>query len=211
MAARASSRCRSIRLFEMLTPLLVARSQLLTAIDLFFEDRDPVSVQGLAGNARELLESLCRLESIEPITELLVRDNQQPKKNIYRAKNLYRNCFKHLGDTQAERDDDQETLNQFDDTKNDGLLYVCVEDYLRLRRKSPVAMQVFQLWFIAIHQARMKDPPKFVSVVNERFPGIVTMSRGEQKRKGREVLSEFANAPDLLADPRTEPANLLNG
>jgi hypothetical protein len=48
-----------------LTPFLVARSQLLTAIDLFFEDRDPVSVQALAGNARELLERLCRLRGIE--------------------------------------------------------------------------------------------------------------------------------------------------
>ena len=170
-----------------------------------------MSVQGLAGNARELLESLCRLEGVEPMTEVLVRDNQQPKKNIYKAMNLYRNCFKHLGDTQAERDDDQETLNQFDDTKNDGLLYVCVEDYLRLRRKSPVAMQVFQLWFIALHQALLVDPPKFLSAVNGRFPGILTMSRSEQKRTGREVLSEFANAPDLLADPRTEPVNLPNG
>jgi hypothetical protein len=43
-----------------LTPVLAARSQLLTAIELFFADKDPVSVQALAGNARELLEKLCR-------------------------------------------------------------------------------------------------------------------------------------------------------
>lgn len=58
-----------------LTPFLVARSQILTAVHLFFDDRDPVSVQALARNARELLEGLCRLRGIAPMTELLVRDH----------------------------------------------------------------------------------------------------------------------------------------
>jgi hypothetical protein len=64
----------------------VARSQLLTAIDLFFNDRDPISVHALAGNAREILESLCRLAAVEPITELFLRDYpHKPKKDIYAA------------------------------------------------------------------------------------------------------------------------------
>jgi hypothetical protein len=79
----------------VITPLIVARSQLLTAIDLFFNDRDPISVHALAGNAREILESLCRLAAVEPITELFLRDPpHKPKKEIYAALNLYRNCFK---------------------------------------------------------------------------------------------------------------------
>jgi hypothetical protein len=107
-----------------LTPFLVARSQLLTAIDLFFEDRDPVSVQALAGNAREILENLCRLRGIEPMTELMMRDHPgRPKKDIYAAMNLYRNCFKHIGNTEAARKDDQLTLNQFDDTPKTNTSY----------------------------------------------------------------------------------------
>jgi hypothetical protein len=58
----------------VVSPLVVARSQLLTAIDLFFNDRDPISVHVLAGNAREILESLCRLAAVEPITELFLRE-----------------------------------------------------------------------------------------------------------------------------------------
>ena len=66
-----------------LTPLIAARSQVLTAIELFFADKDPVSVQSLAGNARELLEDLCRQAGIEPMTELLLRDHpNKPKKDI---------------------------------------------------------------------------------------------------------------------------------
>lgn len=192
------------------TPFLVARSQLLTAIDLFFEDRDPVSVQALAGNARELLENLCRLRGIEPMTELLVRDHPgRPKKDIYKALNLYRNCFKHLGETEAGRSDDQLTLNQFDDTKNEYLLYVCVEDYLRLRDKSPVAMQIFQGWFCALHIELLRDRLLDMAKVFERaFPGILEMTRDEQKRGALAVLRKYANDPELLSDPRTEPAVL---
>ena len=54
-----------------LTPLIVARAQLLTAIELFFADRDPVSVQS-PENAREMLETLCRRNNVEPMTELLL-------------------------------------------------------------------------------------------------------------------------------------------
>lgn len=111
----------------MFTPLTVARSQLLTAIELFCADKDPVSVQALAGNARELLEELCRQAHIQPMTELLLQDHPgRAKKDIYAALNLYRNCFKHLGKTEEERLENQNIFNQFDDSKNDYLLYVCV-------------------------------------------------------------------------------------
>ncbi len=133
----------------VISPLVVARSQLLTAIDLFFNDRDPISVHALAGNAREILESLCRLAAVEPITELFLRDHpHKPRKDFYAALNLYRNCLTHVGKTWEERKDGQGILNQFDDSKNEYLLYVCVEDYLRLRGSSPVPMQVLHAWFL---------------------------------------------------------------
>lgn len=55
-----------------LTFLLVARSQLLTALKLFFEDADPVSVHTLAGAAQEILESLCREAGVDPMHEEVV-------------------------------------------------------------------------------------------------------------------------------------------
>src|ERR1035437_4674844 len=91
-----------------LTPLLVARSQLLTAIDLFFADSDPISVHTLAGAAREILEDLCRLKSIEPMTEFILKDHpNKSRRDIYNALNLYRNVFKHLGKTSEERAENQ--------------------------------------------------------------------------------------------------------
>src|SRR5262245_32779312 len=127
-----------------LTPFAVARTQFLTAIEMFFADKDPVSVHALAGNAREILESLCREKGIEPMTDALLQDHPgKQRKYIYDALNLYRNCFKHLGRTEPERNEDQIALDRFDDSKNEYLLYVCAEDYIRFRRSSPLPMQVF--------------------------------------------------------------------
>jgi hypothetical protein len=193
-----------------LTPLLVARSQLLTAIDLFVADSDPVSVQALAGNARELLESLCRLGGVEPMTELFSRDHPgKPKRDIYAAMNLYRNVFKHLGDTEGQRADDQLTLNQFDDSKNDYLLYVAIEDYIRLRKAMPVPMQIFHAWFIASH-AHLLDKvfpkQKFLGL----FPGLDQLTRLQQKRGLAACIERYSTDPHLLGDPATEPISIDN-
>jgi hypothetical protein len=189
----------------MLSYLLVARSQLLTAIDLFFNDRDPVSVHSLADNAREILESLCRLAAVEPISELLLRDHpNKPKKNIYAALNLYRNCFRQVAKTWEERKGEQAILNQFDDTKNECLLYVCVEDYLRLRGSLPFPMQVLHAWFCAVHAdliGSVCSRRKFLNLT----PEFSRMTRYQQKRAALGVLQQSCDDPQILANPRTEP------
>jgi len=191
-----------------LTPFLVARSQLLTAVELFFADRDPISVQALAGSAREMLESLCRIEGVEPMMEMLLRDHPtKTLKELYRAANLYRNCFKHVGKTESERAGDQATLDQFEERTNEFLLYVCVEDYVRLRKAMPVPFQIFQAWFCALHSDLLTsnhDPDRFL----KNFPDIMQKSRAEQKRMGANMIAIWSNDHDLLADPRTEPSEL---
>jgi len=189
----------------VVSPLVVARSQLLTAIDLFFNDRDPISVHALAGNAREILESLCRLAAVEPITELFLRNNpHKPKKEFYAALDLYRNCFNHVGKTWEERKDCQAILNRFDDSKNEYLLYVCVEDYLRLRGSSPFPMQVFHAWFCVMHvdlAGSACSRQKFVNL----FPGLSQMNRYQQKRAALVVIKQSSDDPHVLANPQTEP------
>jgi hypothetical protein len=189
----------------VLSPLVAARSQLLTAIDLFFNDRDPVSVHALAGNAREMLESVCKLAAVEPITELLLRDHpNKPKRDIYAALNLYRNCFKHVGKTWEERRGEQAVLNQFDDSVNEYLLYVCVEDYLKLRGSSPLPMQVLHAWFCALHvdlvgctYSRQK--------IFDLFPGLSQMNRYQQKRVALGLIKQSHDDPQVLTHPQTEP------
>ena len=189
----------------VLCPLVVARSQLLTAIDLFFNDRDPVSVHVLASNAREILESLCRLAAVEPITELFLRDHpNRPRKDVYAALNPYRSCFNHVGKTWEERKSEQAILNRFDDNKNEYLLYVCVEDYFRLRGSSPFPMQALHAWFCALHS-------DLLGLVYRRerfrdlFPGISQSDRYQQKRAALVIIKQSSDDPEVLANPQTEP------
>ena len=188
-----------------LTPFMVARSQLLTAIELFFADKDPVSVQALAGNARELLEELCCQIGVEPVTELLLRGHSgQLREDIYDAMNVFRSCFKYLGTTESKKREDQAALDQFDDSINDYLLYVCVEDYVRLRKAMPIPMQVFHGWFRALHSdlPGAHDPAEKFS---DFFENVHQMSRPEQKRAAAAVIFRLSRNSDFLASPATEP------
>jgi hypothetical protein len=187
---------------------LVARSQLLTAIEIFFSDGDPISVHTLAGAAREILESLCSVKNIEPMTDFILKDHpKKSRKDIWNAMNLYRNCFKHLGKTPEERADDDSTLAQFKDTDNEFLLYVCVEDYVRYRKAMPVNYQVYQAWFAALHLDLLVDGSTSASF-RRAFPSLAQLNRLDQKRRGREMIELMADDRELLADPRTEPLKM---
>ena len=134
-----------------------------------------------------------------------LRDHpNKPKKDIYAALNLYRNCFKHVGKTWEERRGQQAILNQFDDIKNEYLLYVCVEDYLRLRGSSPFPMQVLHAWFCAVHVELIgscSSRQKFFAL----FPGISDMTRYQQKRAALGAIKRSSDDPQVLANPQTEP------
>lgn len=117
--------------------------------------------------------------------------------------NLYKNAFKHTGENGAKRRGHEAALEQFHDEVNDFLLYVCVEDYLRLRGTAPVPFQVFQVWFCAVHSDRLGpdwEPQAFI----DKFPGILECDRCGKKRIGREVVQQFLSDTALLSDPRTE-------
>lgn len=177
----------------------IARSQLLTAIELHFCDGDPISVHSLAGAAREILETLCRAKGVKPFSEH-IRDTfpHITMNEIWSILNLYRNAFKH-----ADRDD-ADVIKQFNEISNDFLIYVAVEDYLRLMPASPVPMQVFQAWFCAVHEDRLNDQVD-KEVFRKIFPKIRSLPRPNQKRLGRETIVGASQNTDLLSDPKTEP------
>lgn len=186
-----------------LDKLTVARRQLATAIELLFSGRDTVSVYSLATNAWEVIDVLCRLDGVESFSV-------QARENIPQGKDLkldyvnspYRNFFKHA------KSDPQGTLPPLPDSQVDGLVFMAVEDYIRLNQRSPTQFQVFQLWYIATNPSRL-DPSVAAEVLvgaDEMFPGIIRMSRAKQLAEGPRMLQQAATDADILADPRTELA-----
>ncbi|RCK46596.1 hypothetical protein [Thalassospira profundimaris] len=184
--------------------LHIARQQLLTAIQLFFDNSDPVSVHTLAGAASEILSDLCEQAGEQPFHSAVIASNPRIDQNRYfKARNLYRNAFKHVGRTKDEKTRNDVARNQFSDMQNDLLLFTCVEDYLRLVKRSPAEFQAMHLWFIAAYPDRLKTPKLEASSLN-LLNNLHEIEREKQKEIGHILIKEFKNNPNLMNDPRTE-------
>jgi len=187
-----------------LTKLDTAKRQLVTAIRLFLDDRDPVSIYSLASNAWEIIDELCRKRQVDNFSNL-ARSNLEPGKDLKvdYINNPFRNFFKH-----ADKDHDKE-LDGFEDTHNDHLLYITVADLLKLLNKSPLECQVYQVWYIALYKEKFGgDDNEIVITASNAFPSMDKLSRIEQKKIGREILSEVLNNPELVNDLKTDRSEI---
>lgn len=187
----------------LITKIAAARRQLATAIELFFAGRDDVSIFSLAANAWEVIDALCVRAGIQSMS-VQARGNIPPGKDIKRdyINSPYRNFFKH-----ADSDPD-ETLEPLSDSHVEGLLFLVVEDYIRLNGRSPVQLQVFQLWYVAKHPDKLDATviDDFMVEVKQAFPGLSSLPRDEQLSLGARMVAQAAADHEVLADPRTEPA-----
>lgn len=186
-----------------LTKTTVARRQLATAIELFFAGRDVVSIYSLAANAWEVIDALCVKAGIESMS-IQARGYVPAGKDLKRnyINSPHRNFFKH-----ADTDPD-ETLEPLSQSHVEGLLFLAVEDYIRLNRRSPIQLQVFQLWYLAKHPEKL-DPAvasELIEGVTQAFPSLASLSHHEQLARGYQMLARASLDQSLLADPRCEPA-----
>lgn len=184
-----------------ITKIDAARRQLTTAIKLFFDGGDLVSIYSLAANAWEIVDTLCSLANVDSVSNQTrghVPDGKDLKRDYVNSP--HRNFFKH-----ADRDP-HGSLENFDERSTDSIIMLGVEDYIRLNNRSPVEFQVFQLWYLATHLAKVSDASlERVSVaVESTFPGITAVSRSTQIAMGKAVLEASRTNQGLLTDPRTE-------
>jgi len=184
-----------------LTKQDVAIRQLITAIRLFFDDGDPISIFSLAANSWEIIDVLCNEKNIDSVSN-------QTRENISNGKDLkydyinspYRNFFKH-----ADRDP-KGTLQDFEASHTDSILFLGVEDYTRLFNKSPIELQVFQLWFIATNMDKVSDAKydEFFQTISDVFPNIKNISRQEKLLMGKNLLIKTGKDENIINDKRTE-------
>jgi hypothetical protein len=164
------------------TKLDAARAQLVTALDLFVRDKDPISVHCLACGGGELIEGLAEVENKEPFAaHILQTQPHLDSAGIRRRRNLYWNAFKHFFDMKGERRRDTELLQDFNDTKNDIALYIAWHDYGIVVERLPVAAQVFQVWWYALNEDKLIDDAP-LDTYRTAFPDITKVDRAEQKR-----------------------------
>jgi hypothetical protein len=108
---------------QPLTKIVVARAQLVTALDLFARDKDPISIQCLACGGGEIIEALAEAHGEEPFAmHILETQPDMDRKAIRRLRNQYWNAFKHFSDRKGFAREDEDLLSRFDDTKNETAL-----------------------------------------------------------------------------------------
>jgi hypothetical protein len=184
-----------------LTKVDVARRQLVTAIRLLFDEGDSVSIFSLAANAWEVIDVLCNkagVPSFSNHTREHIQDGKDLKYDYINSP--YRNFFKHA-------DRDPEAVSPpLKDSDVDSLIFLAVEDYLRLRKKSPVEFQVFQLWFMSIYTDKLSAEAlsEMRGAIESAFTNIGSLMRADRLAMGKRVLVNAKVDQELLNDPRTE-------
>jgi hypothetical protein len=189
----------------LVTKIDAARRQLITAIRLFFDGGDPVSVYSLASNAWEVIDVLCTSVGVESLSKQ-ARENLPAGHTLkYYINEPCRNFFKH-----AEQDPNADSVVELLEANVAAILFLAVEDYIRFRQGGPVEAQVFQLWFIAVFPEKVtEDDPVAQSKLESAkltFPGIATLASSDKLKMGRQVLEAARKDAGLAADPKTEPS-----
>jgi hypothetical protein len=202
MAAGAEMDARALK-------LRIARAQLGTALDLFIRDKDAYSVHALACAGCEIIEGLAETSGASTLsTHILETHPDIDMRKISALRNQHWNALKHFysQDKKTVRND-TDLMSQFSDEHNDMPLFMGWYDYVQVTGRLPVPVQVFQVWWYAIHEDTLTAEAN-INAIRGLFPGINSIARGEQKRRLRRSIERYRLRKDLLSDPRTEVAPL---
>jgi hypothetical protein len=165
-----------------ITKIDAAKVQLATALRLYFDDRDPVSVHTLTTAAGEIIDKICSGKGLISMRNGLL-DNVGParRREVGDAMNRARNFFKH-----APSADPNEILRDFSDDVN-LFAIVFAANGLRVLGAEISETKIFGAWLSVVEPKLMLEPPSevFVALI---FGDIGEQSRRDQKRFGRDAL-----------------------
>jgi hypothetical protein len=192
-----------------LTKAQVARRQLGTALALFLDDRDPVSVHALACAGGEIAEHLTHKAGVRPFSShALATFPDLDTKKLRRLRNQFWNAFKHATTRKDVERDDRKLLKRFNDLQNDHTLFIGWYDYAMTAKPLPLEAQVFQIWYFALHPEKLNRDVDQTPYA-ETFPRLPTLSRKKQKQALRDVIARYRKNSDAMNDAKTERAPLM--
>lgn len=178
----------------MITKFEAAQRQLATAIQLFFEERDAVSIYTLAHAARILLADLCKSKGIKHTLEDVSVVSGLELPDIYGHLAMPANFFKH-----ADRDPESVFMD-FDEKELDGLLLIACKDTLAYSRRMEVdparEVLLYWHWYAAanINKVRIDS----AHGLDQLFPGFRKLDRNSMRRLGRSVLQDTEKMDALV-------------
>jgi hypothetical protein len=187
--------------------LEVARRQLGTALALYLEDLDPVSVHSLASAACELLEHLAAKAGKKPLNHFILPafPNYGPA-DLRRIQHEFWNAFKHAlrPDQKTERNDAL-VLETFSDADNDHRLFVAWYDYANAAQRLPLEASLFLIWYQCLY-------PEDVGIhlpsgmIDNFFPNLPAYDRATQKQALKTTIEahrKFVSSDDPIIEHRS--------
>ncbi len=144
MAEQSVSSARNVTTI-FITKLDAAKNQLETAIQLFFQNGDAVSIHTLVRAAHEILEVLCAGKDKKSMMKGILENVKEDKVDELMATiNEPKNFFKH-----ATRDPAQKI--EFNPESSDLFLWDGCKLYEALTGEMPKTFYLFNLWFSLSH------------------------------------------------------------
>jgi hypothetical protein len=152
----------------------------------------------------EVMEGLAETQGDQPFAmQILKTQPEMDRKAVRRLKNQYWNAFKHFFDMKGIPREDEQLLAKFSDVNNDVALFIRWLDYMKVQKRLPISVQVFQVWWYALNDEKL-SPHADLDVVRSAFPEIRQQPRAEQKRRLRRMIEKNRKSDQLLSDPATE-------
>ena len=133
-----------------ITKMDAAKRQLETAIELYFNDADPVSIHTLAGAAHTIISDLNNKNNGEPMSISDRNITEEYKKEFRDKINEAKNHFKHA-------DKDPEATIDFNPEVNELYIFDACEKYIELTSEKPRNFLIFRAWFLANHPNVLVD------------------------------------------------------
>jgi len=148
-----------------ISKLDAARRQMLTAIRLYFNHGDIVSMHTLAAAAFKITQNICDSspdlpDSVTHWIEQLVKP--QAKKVFWRKLHETANSFKH-----AENDPD--AVHEFYPEQSENILFLAVYQYGQLTSEWSAEIRLFSTWYMMHHPDAFNTPPEVINLGTNRF------------------------------------------
>lgn len=189
--------------------LEIARRQLGTALFLFVQNADPVSVHCLACGGGEIAEGLAKQTSGESFIDGIRQNFPDTSfREIKSIRNKYWNAFKHLTKKDGIDREDEYLLKEFSDDQNDAALLVGWWDYAQTGAPLPIEAQVFQVWFFAQNLDRLA-PDADTEPYTQMFKNIGAMDRSKKKDILKCRITRARQDLEVMTDARTDTRPLM--
>jgi hypothetical protein len=160
-----------------ISKLEAARRQLVTAIRLYFNNGDIVSMHTLAAAAFKITQNISDSsaepsDSVTAWVDKLVRPDY--KKEFWRKLHETANFFKHA-------EQDPEAIHEFYPEQTENILFFAVYQYRGLTGEWFPEIRLFSTWYMMQHPQAFNTPPEVVQLGRELF-------RYDRKRFWRELM-----------------------